>query len=211
MAGNGYHDFVLCFGYVRPPLAGSVLIVAALGVALLHMGMFIHLDGRAIDSKETPSQTYVAAASTFLVNLFGTTLGIAVGAAFTQYMWRQFRTTPMTVAAIETVYSVRGAPLFLLKGSVWLVAPVLFSMALVILLLAIARIFPPGAITVVSRDLERLGNYTVPTFKGDFVGDASSKDAQSLATGIWGVQTSQWIYKFVITRHCLTSLTDIGA
>lgn len=139
-------------------------------VAVLHLNMFLHLDGQLTDRYGLISQSYVAALSTFLVNSFATCLAISLGLAFTQYLWRLFRTHPMTAGTVEALYNLQSSPLSLLTWATWTVAPVICLMALTILLLAAAKPFPPGALTVEARDSIKHVNRTVPSFQPSYIG-----------------------------------------
>ncbi|CAM1501657.1 Fc.00g036410.m01.CDS01 [Cosmosporella sp. VM-42] len=176
----------------------STIVGFYLLVAIVHLAIFLKLDGRLIDTEGLLSQTYLAALSTLLVNIFGTSLGISLGVALTQYLWHLFRTNPMTVATVESLFGIRGSPLFLLRWTSWVAAPVIYSMASVILLLSIAKVFPPGALTIVPRDaLFNVSMSTVPTFQPDYVGNGSRDGALAHAIGVFSVISSIWTYTAV--------------
>lgn len=179
----------------------------------MHLVMFLNLDGQITDRKTTLKQTYVSVLSTLFVTMFSTCLGIALGVAFTQHLWYLFRNYPMTVETIETLFCIRGTPILLLDWSGWTAAPVICSMATVILLLNIVRVFPPGALTVVSRTSAVTNDSIVPTFTADFVGNTSYNDAHAHAISLFGVQSSLWEYMYAIASTLLKSwkLTTSGA
>ncbi|KAF5018121.1 hypothetical protein F66182_9914 [Fusarium sp. NRRL 66182] len=166
----------------------------ALLIATAHLLIFLKLDGRLTHGDGLPSQTYIASLSTFLVNAFGASLVVALGFAFTQCLWRLYRTKPMTVSNVETLYCLRWSPLLLLDWTAWAAAPFMCLLASTMFFLAIARIFPPGALTIVSRDLINSTSRAVPTFRSDFVGNTSRVDAAAHAFASYTVTTSIWRY-----------------
>ncbi|KAL2673642.1 hypothetical protein Neosp_012085 [[Neocosmospora] mangrovei] len=168
--------------------------VLALLLAIAHLVLYLKLDGRLTHGDGLPSQTYIASVSTFFVNAFGASLVVALGFAFTQCLWRLYRTQPMTVRNVETLYSLRWSPSLLLDWKAWAAAPFMCLLASTMLFLAIARIFPPGALTIVPRDLVNSTNRAVPTFKSDFVGNTSRVDSAAHALGSYTVTTSIWRY-----------------
>ncbi|KAI8649756.1 hypothetical protein NCS55_01438400 [Fusarium keratoplasticum] len=168
--------------------------VLALLIAIAHLVIYLKLDGRLTHGDGLPSQTYIASVSTFLVNAFGASLVVALGFAFTQCLWRLYRTQPMTVRNVETLYSLRWSPSLLLDWTAWTAAPFMCLLASTMLFLAIARIFPPGALTIVPRDLINSTNRAVPTFRSDFVGNTSGVDAAAHAFASYTVTTSIWRY-----------------
>ncbi|RSL88902.1 hypothetical protein CEP51_001511 [Fusarium floridanum] len=168
--------------------------VLALVIAIAHLVMYLKLDGRLTHGDGLPSQTYIASVSTFFVNAFGASLVVALGFAFTQCLWRLYRTQPMTVRNVETLYCLRWSPSLLLDWTAWAAAPFMCLLASTMLFLAIARIFPPGALTIVPRDLVNSTNRAVPTFKSDFVGNTSRVDSAAHLFGSYTVTTSIWRY-----------------
>ncbi|KAM0429978.1 hypothetical protein ACHAPT_005984 [Fusarium lateritium] len=175
--------------------------VLALLIAIAHLVIYLKLDGRLTHGDGLPSQTYIASVSTFLVNAFGASLVVALGFAFTQCLWHLYRTQPMTVRNAETLYSLRWSPSLLLDWTAWAAAPFMCLLASTMLFLAIARIFPPGALTIVPRDLVNSTNRAVPTFKSDFVGNTSRVDAAAHAFASYTVTTSIW--RFVAPHSIL--------
>ncbi|KAH6892480.1 hypothetical protein B0T10DRAFT_560066 [Thelonectria olida] len=179
----------------------SVMIlfyVLAMATAGLHLGMFLTLDGRQTNDKRVPRQTYVAAMSTLLVNVFGTSLGISLGVAFTQYLWHLFRTRPMTVGIIEDLLGMRKDPLLLLTCATWAAAPIACASALAILLLTVAKVFPPGALTVVTKDLVTTRDTVVPIFTANYTGNGTLTDLDAHSLCENSARNSQWT---CITLH----------
>lgn len=182
----------------------------ALLLAIAHLVIYLKLDGRLTSGDGLPSQTYISSVSTFLVNAFGASLVVALGFAFTQCLWRLYRTQPLTVKNVETLYCLRWSPSLLLDWTAWAAAPFMCLLASTMLFLAIARIFPPGALTIVPRDLVNSTNRAVPTFKSDFVGNTSRVDSAAHAFGSYTVATSIWKYlapHSILTRIAYASLS----
>ncbi|KAH6894530.1 hypothetical protein B0T10DRAFT_590166 [Thelonectria olida] len=171
--------------------------ILALVIAATHLAVFQKLDGRLTDEEGLPPQTYIAALSTFLVNAFGTSLVVCLGVAFTQYLWHLFRTQPMTVSDVETLYGMQSNPFALLSWSLWTGAPIVCLTASTILLLSIAKIFPPGALTVVTRNFTSTPNHIVPTFKPDCDGDAAvSMELLALFAYMDDISWYEYLYGF---------------
>lgn len=180
-----------------------VVLVAALVIALMHLTMFLTLDGKQTDAKGSLKQTHVAALSTLFVTLFGLSLAISLGVAFTQYLWHLLRTKPMTVTTIETLFAVRANPFLLFDWSGWAAAPLACTMATVAFLLAVVKIFPPGALTVESRMLESVGEGVMPTLKTDSIGNGTWGDALNHAFGSFVIYGSLWRYRSVTDKSWL--------
>lgn len=174
----------------------------ALVIALMHLTMFLILDGKQTDAEGSLRQTHVAAISTLFVTLFGLTLAISLGVAFTQYLWHLLRTKPMTVGTIETLFTMRANPFLLFRWSGWAAAPLACTMATVAFLLAVVKIFPPGALTVESRLLENVSDAVLPTLKVDNIGNGSLNDAANHAFGSFAVYGDLWRFMYAY-RHSI--------
>lgn len=164
--------------------------------------MFLTLDGKETDADGSLKQSHVAALSTLFVTLFGLTLAISLSVAFTQYLWHLLRTKPMTVSTIETLFTMRANPLLLFRWSGWAAAPLACTMATVAFLLAVVKIFPPGALTVEPRLVESIRDADMPTLKTDNLGDGSEVDALNYAYGFFLTNEDNWWYTYAY-RHSI--------
>ena len=144
--------------------------------------MFHVLDGRRVDGQDSFPQAYVTSVSILLANAFQVSLGCSLAVAFTQHLWRVLRTTSLTISSIDLLHRIRREIMPLLHPRTVVSTPLLNIMALSIWLLSILKIFPPGALTVISRPFVKIENSTVPTYDSRFLGNHSVYAANLLST-----------------------------
>ncbi|KAH7408716.1 hypothetical protein DE146DRAFT_777376 [Phaeosphaeria sp. MPI-PUGE-AT-0046c] len=113
-----------------------------------------YLDGKPTDDKRYAylAQAYVTSINILLVAAFKASLCASLTMAFTQYMWRILRTRPLSISVIESLHGIRSNPFLLAIWQVGRATPLLYVMALLMWLFAIAILFPPSALTVVRHD-----------------------------------------------------------
>lgn len=88
----------------------------------------------------------------------------------------------MTLADFERLHHVRLDLRALLHQSTIRHAPALCAMAAVTWLVNVAIIFPPGALTVVSKDYLTETEQDVPVFNSSAVGNGTYADAMRFTT-----------------------------
>jgi hypothetical protein len=113
--------------------------------------MFMFLDNKPVSSYRQP---YVTTASTILASIFGLSLQVALGIAFTQRLWRILRQSAYKLRIIESLFTMRSNPYLALRWAVLQSAPLLSLFTIVLWSLQIVTNFPPGALTVVTRPHE---------------------------------------------------------
>ncbi|KAH7380144.1 hypothetical protein BKA66DRAFT_609988 [Pyrenochaeta sp. MPI-SDFR-AT-0127] len=126
------------------------VFVVALILAIGHFLFFRVLDGTSAEHRQI-EQSQVTAISLLITLAFKACLITAVGVSFTQHLWHVVRSKPLRVARIEQLFCLRSNPLEFARVRVILDAPLLFLMGLSVWLIPIAVIYPPSALTVVSR------------------------------------------------------------
>ena len=89
-------------------LIGQILACAS---AASHLLFFAYLNGKPANGPgHHIPQTYSTTASILLAGMFGLMLRISISVAFTQHLWRLLRATPIRVATIERLFTLRSSP-----------------------------------------------------------------------------------------------------
>jgi hypothetical protein len=127
--------------------------------------MMRYLDGKPADDKRYLAQRYVTSMSLLIVAAFKASLCSALAIAFTQRMWKILRNEALRVSSIESLHGVRFNLFLLGKWRVFYATPLLYLKAIIMLLLAIAILFPPSALTLVNHQFEEENVRLVPTYK----------------------------------------------
>lgn len=112
-------------------LAGGVLL------ALGHHLFYHSLQGKPVESNVTlfhrfskqETDTILGTLFAFLVKAF---LALAVSTAYTQLVWKTVKKREMTLASLDTMFSILGNVLAFLKVSVWWKYPFLLLLALTV-------------------------------------------------------------------------------
>jgi hypothetical protein len=143
--------------------------------------MFLSLQGHLAAGPDGIPQTYVTTASNVLATSFGIALKAALTTAFTQHLWRIFRTETLRLETVEQLYTLRSNPLSFFSFSNLQQAPGLVLLAVLIWTITIATTFPPGAITIGTKDFHTYKNVVVPTFNASYVGNGSIEAISSIS------------------------------
>ena len=133
--------------------------------------MMRYLDGKPTDDKHYLAQPYVTSLSLLLVALFKACLCGSLAIAFTQHLWKVMRHEALRVSSIESLHGVRYNPFLLGYWRILHTTPLLYLMAAVMWLLAVVILFPPSALTIVSRAHDTQEPLLVPTFGLEFSRD----------------------------------------
>jgi hypothetical protein len=136
----------------------------------------------------------VAALSHLLGLLFRATLCGSLTIAFTQYLWRLMRIKTVKISSIELLFKITQNPFLLALPEVVKTAPPLFILALFTWLLPIAITFPPGALIVVSNQVQSSYNATVTTYNGSSIGNNSQADSALKSLAIRHLGGGEWAY-----------------
>ncbi|KAF2731035.1 hypothetical protein EJ04DRAFT_567215 [Polyplosphaeria fusca] len=146
-------------------------------IALAHLLLFSLLNQKRVGIDTTIPQSWVSSASFVLVTTFRLCLGLALGDAFTQHLWRITRLNPIKVADLDRYYTIQREPLELLHWRVLFQVPSLYAMAFIGFSIGLATIFPPGALTVEGKLYQNLQNQSVGIFDASFMGNGSLNNA----------------------------------
>ena len=149
----------------------------AICVALAHFFLFEHLDQKRIGVDTTIPQSWVSSISLVLVTMFRISLGLSLGAAFTQHLWRIVRSDPVKVGDLEKYYNMQRDALMLFHGRVLCKVPSLYTMALVGFSIGLAVVFPPGALIVEGKLYQHAESLSVGTFNASFMGNGTLSNA----------------------------------
>lgn len=125
----------------------------ALLISICHYVLLAQLNGKIADGEFAPiRQSYVAASSLILANLFRATLLGCVGTCFAQVLWRTLRgSQPIAVVTIEGLFQMRSNPFELADIRLLKSASLAFVIAVYMWLVPLAVTFPPGALTIEAR------------------------------------------------------------
>lgn len=148
-------------------------------VAILHLVMMRTLNGKPTDDKKYLAQPYVTSLSVLLVAIFKASLSGSLAIAFTQRLWKLLRSEPLRVSMIESLHGVRHNPFLLGKWQIVSKTPLLYTMALLMWMLAVVILFPPSALTIVLHGFAEQESTLVPIFD-----PASGRDIVHLQTDL---------------------------
>ena len=113
----------------RSPALMLVFFIVGVLFALGHHLYYQSLDGTTVNSES--QQVWAIRIGTALAFLQKTTLGAALGIAFTQHLWTGFQKKDLSLAAIDSMFSMTADPLSFINGGVLLGAKILTLLALV--------------------------------------------------------------------------------
>lgn len=123
--------------------------------------------------QESIPQTYVSNIANAVVRLFSLSLGLASSTAFTQILWRKLRQNYLKVSTIDRLMSVPTAATELLSWEMPQATTTLWFFGLLLQLIPLATIFPPGSLIVSPRLVSKSENISVPVFVVRFRGNGS--------------------------------------
>ncbi|KAF2144859.1 uncharacterized protein K452DRAFT_305825 [Aplosporella prunicola CBS 121167] len=135
---------------------------------------FNYLDGRLVE--DSLSQSWVAAMSTAFVRVYSVLLTTSLGTAFAQLLWRRMRLKAHRVSTIDSLMSLTRNPLRLFCWDVLFHAPFLWIFGLLLTLIPIGTVLPPGALVVHSRSRIIHTDVVVPTFDPAYLGNGLWED-----------------------------------
>ncbi|KAH7410524.1 hypothetical protein DE146DRAFT_361332 [Phaeosphaeria sp. MPI-PUGE-AT-0046c] len=174
---------------MRGTVAALVLpYISALFIAAAHFSLYQHLDGKRVDLDTSIPQSWLSSLALVLVTSFRVTICFALGVALTQALWQRIRAVPMSIADFDRMHYLRNDLLALAHKNTILLAPVIFTMAVLSWLVSIAIIFPPAAITITNRNFTVDTQQRVPTFDGVPPTDSTYMSAQD------GVLYKNWAW-----------------
>jgi len=166
--------------------------------------MFMFLDNKPVSSYRQP---YVTTASTILASIFGLSLQVALGTAFTQRLWSILRQSAYKLRIIENLFTMRSNPYLALRKAVLRSAPLLSLFTILLWSLQIVTNFPPGALTVVTGTHETTVLTQVMALNMSNVGSNFSDLVDNAIAMIWPVlqyNESQYVETRILKRVYLT-------
>ncbi|PHH87090.1 hypothetical protein CDD83_9324 [Cordyceps sp. RAO-2017] len=155
---------------VKTPSLMIVSYLLAITLAVVHYCFFLAISGSAAEGPGPHlPQTYSTTISILLANGFGLALRFSLSIAFTQYLWKLVRVTPMRLSTIDNLFSLRATPTNLLDFTIVSQASPLAFMAIIIWTMPIFTGFPAGAMTVSPTQKHQvMSNVSVPTFNASY-------------------------------------------
>lgn len=151
--------------------------LTALGFMSVHLGFFLALDGQTVKLSRI-SQSLQSALANFLAIAVEICLLSGISVAYDQYLWRLFRRKSLRAVTIDKLIRLVSSPWNLVLADIVSGAPGPWLIALICLIIPVAVVFPPGALTVEflegvlpvglnnvpTINLSDWGNGTVPDF-----------------------------------------------
>ena len=158
-------------GLMTPIVIIGFFILAA-AVAVAHYLYCHYLDQKFVD--DTIPQSWNAALSVAFARAFSVTLVASASAAFTQLLWWYLRRKTLTLSKIDALFSLNTSPLRLFEIGLLTITPLLWFFGLLLPLISIATIFPPGSLVVQQVPDTRRNMTEVPTLNIDYRGNQSA-------------------------------------
>lgn len=141
----------------------------------IHLAFYLSLNQVPI-SQARVTEPLQSAFGNILAILVEVSLLSGISVAFDQALWRLFRRKPLKAFIIDKLATLVSSPWNLFRKDIFVSAPLEWSLSLLCFLVAIAAVFPPGALTVTSKpdilpDMQR-----IPTLEISNWGDGSLDD-----------------------------------
>jgi hypothetical protein len=144
----------------------------ATAVAVAHYLYGHYLDQKFVDN--TIPQSWNAAISVAFARAFSVTLAASASAAFTQLLWWYLRRKALTLSKIDALFSLNTSPLRLFEVGLLTTTPLLWFFGLLLPLISIATIFPPGSLVVQQLPDLQQTMAQVPVLDIDYRGNGSA-------------------------------------
>lgn len=161
------------------PAAMIGFFLLAIIVGVVHYIYCRHLDNKFVES--TIPQSWNNAFAIIFARVFSTALAASASTAFTQILWWYLRRRALTLSDIDALFSINCSPIHLYQVGLIKVTPLLWIFGLLIPLISIATIFPPGSLVVQQLPDIRSDIGMVPTLDVDYRGNNSAVDFFSYA------------------------------
>lgn len=160
------------------------LLLGFVGAIAHHLG-YRHWNGK---STADVSQTWALRYGNACEKVALWALGASVGVAFTQRIWQDLRTSPYSVGAIDSVFSVVHDPTQLRKREVLLKAKIAILVAAVAWALPLAGVITPGTLTTKQTSYASPVIVNMTSFAENGDGGLYKQDAID-TVGTWIIQT----------------------
>lgn len=149
-------------------------LFVAISTAAIHYYYGHQLDGRFVD--ESIPQSWNTALSVAFAHVFATALATSVSTSYTQLLWWFLRRRSLSVSRIDALFSLNSSALNLYRLSLLKTTPALWFCGLLIPLISIATIFPPGSLVVQQLPYTYDRPTYVSTIDVKYRGDGSALD-----------------------------------
>lgn len=154
------------------PLIMVVAFLFATATAIGHYFYCWFLDRKFVG--DTIPQSWNNAISMSFARVFSTALAASASTAFTQLLWWYLRRRPLPLSKIDALFTINSSPLNLYQLSLLKAVPLLWSLGLLIPLISVATIFPPGSLVVDQLPDSHTNSTMVPTLNVDNRGNGSA-------------------------------------
>lgn len=154
------------------PLVIIGFFILATVVAVAHFLYCHFLDQKFVE--DTIPQSWNAALSVAIARAFSVTLAASASTAFTQLLWWHLRRKALSLSKIDALFSLNGSPTRLYELGLLTTTPLLWFFGLILPLISIATIFPPGSLIVQQLPDVQQSMIQVPTLDIDYVGNGSA-------------------------------------
>lgn len=187
-------------GKMTPALMIAFYLIAV-ATAVGHFLYCLFLNSRTV--AETIPQTWNNAISVTFAHLFSATLAASASTAFTQLLWWFLRRRSLSLAKVDALFALNSSATNLYRLSILKAVPVLWFFGLVIPLISVATIFPPGSLVIRQIVFETDLESTMPTLNINNRGNGSAADFFEYAMFSLGtdgeyryVQNNQFMFSF---------------
>ncbi|KAI0604355.1 hypothetical protein TUN205_11399 [Pyrenophora tritici-repentis] len=154
------------------PLIMVFCFLIATTTAVGHYCYCLYLNRKFVE--DTIPQDRNTAISMSFARLFSTALATSASTAFTQLLWWFLRHRSIPLSKIDALFSINSSPLNLYRLSILKAVPLLWVLGLVIPLISVATIFPPGTLVVQQLPELRNQSFEVPILDVDDRGNGSA-------------------------------------
>jgi hypothetical protein len=135
------HTSLWTVGLMTPASIVCFFLLATL-IAIAHYLYCLHLDKKFVEN--TIPQSWNAALSIAFARAFSTALAASASTAFTQLLWWYLRRKALSLSNIDALFSISTSPLRLHELGLLGTTPLLWFFGLLLPLISIVTIFPPG-------------------------------------------------------------------
>jgi hypothetical protein len=180
---NGKGDSVSFGGSPRPtnwevgwtaPLTIVVAFGIAVAIAVAHYLYCQFLNNKFVES--TIPQSWNNAISVAFAHAFSTALAASASTAYTQLLWWYLRRRDIPLAKIDTLFQLNSSPFQLRHLGILRFIPILWIFGLLIPLISVATVFPPGSVIVQQLPDPQQIQMRVPTLDVGYHGNGSAND-----------------------------------
>lgn len=169
--GDSFHSSQWAIGWVTPFIMIFAFLVAT-AVAVGHYCYCWYMNRKFVE--DTIPQSWNNAVSMSFARVFSTALAASASTAFTQLLWWYLRRRSLPLSKIDALFSINSSPLNLYQLGLLKAVPLLWFFGLLLPLIPVATIFPPGSLVVQQLPDRRSVPTMVPTLDVDDRGNGSA-------------------------------------